>query len=33
MEWEFRLFLLDEERNKLFGRGPLNLLKKTDKKI
>lgn len=30
MKWECKLFLLDDEGNKLFGRGPLALLKKTE---
>lgn len=30
MKWECKIYLLDEEENKLFGNGPLTLLKKTD---
>lgn len=30
MNWECKLFLLDDEGNKLFGRGPLTLLRKTE---
>lgn len=30
MKWECKIYLLDDEGDKLFGRGPLTLLKKTD---
>lgn len=30
MKWECRLLLVDDEGNRIFGTGPLNLLKKID---
>lgn len=30
MKWECRLVLVDDEGNRVFGTGPLNLLKKVD---
>lgn len=30
MKWEFRIFLSEDDGRKIFGKGPLNLLKKID---
>jgi molybdate transport repressor ModE-like protein len=28
MKWEFRIFLSEEDGSRIFGKGPMNLLKK-----